>query len=333
MAAISFKRSEIKVENPEENPAIGHFSSLPNAMILKEIIFGKDDVPNLDFSDLSSLAKTSRFFYQLLDDKIVWKELASRVNVHFLDAKTTDDIKSGILEIHLSQLHEMNRITMTGPHLSLKTAPSIERMQEHFLAIEKTKCKDFLKVWQKVITGIGDPLGIPLEAQFEKNPNELDKMFGSWIEENAAALSSYGALKIEGLNLNYLPTSIGKLTRLTFLFINNNNLQSLPESIGNLTNLVCLLSDNNKLQSIPEAFDKLVNLEMIELDDKPLESIPDGLLRRFPELKSRLLPDEVTHSSSSSSFLANTTANNATTIRVTATAVALLAVLIISYNR
>ncbi|NGX33415.1 MAG: hypothetical protein K1060chlam4_01481 [Candidatus Anoxychlamydiales bacterium] len=332
MATISsLVRSDTRVSLPGDKPEIGLFSLLPKEIILNELLLGKNAVPNLDFEDLAELAKTSRFFYHLLDDKTLWEKLASRVNVHFLDAKTVGDIKNRILEIDQSQLHEINHITRLGPHLSLKTAPRIERMQEHFLAIQETKCKDFLKVWQKIVTDIGDSsLVIPVEAQFEENPNKLDDKFAKWINDNAAALSSYAVLKLQQLNLNYLPTSIGNLIRLTFLFIDDNNLQLLPKSIGKLTNLTALFAENNKFRSIPKSFDNLVNLAFIDLCNNPLlKSIPDGLLSRFPELRSNLLLDESTHSFSGSSLA--TTAYNATTIRVAAVAIVILAVLIRSY--
>ncbi len=316
-----------------DNPEIGLFSLLPRESILIELILGENGVPNLDFHDLSELAKTSRFFYHLLDDKTLWEKLASRVNVHSLDAKTVGDIKNRILEIDQSQLHEMNHITILGPPLSLETAPKIERMQKHFLAIQKTKCEDFLKVWQKIVTDIGDSsLVIPLEAQFEENPNDLDKMFAKWIEKNAAILlDSYAILKLQRLKLNYLPTSIGMLTRLTFLELDDNNLKSFPESIGNLTKLVMIVANNNKFQSIPKSFEDLRNLDFIELDNNPpLKSIPDGLHGSIlPDPRRDMVLDESTHSSPGSSLA--TTTYNATIIRVAAVAIVILAVLIRSY--
>ena len=59
-------------------------------------------------------------------------------------------------------------------------------------------------------------------------------------------------LSIVENNLIYLPTSIGHLEELSFLYLNSNQLTSLSESIQNLQNLLHLRFDNNQLTSLPD---------------------------------------------------------------------------------
>ena len=63
-----------------------------------------------------------------------------------------------------------------------------------------------------------------------------------------------------------LPESIGELTNLKYLYLNNNQLTSLPESIGKLTNLQTLYLEDNKLTSLPESIEKN-NIKKLFLND------------------------------------------------------------------
>ena len=77
-----------------------------------------------------------------------------------------------------------------------------------------------------------------------------------------------------------IPSSLGNLTNLTFLGLDNNQLTgSIPSSLGNLTNLTHLwLSSNQLTGSIPSSLGNLTNLAYLDLSSNQLTgSIPSSL--------------------------------------------------------
>jgi leucine-rich repeat protein SHOC2 len=73
-----------------------------------------------------------------------------------------------------------------------------------------------------------------------------------------------------------LPESIGSLTNLVELNINNNLLDNLPESIGNLVNLNRLYINFNRLTKLPESIGDLINLNRLDLSFNSLVDLPDS---------------------------------------------------------
>lgn len=84
------------------------------------------------------------------------------------------------------------------------------------------------------------------------------------------------------LNSNNLsgvvPAEIGELTHLTSLNLNWNNLTSIPTSIGALQNLQYLYIGGNKLSEFPEAITQLVNLQELSIHDNQISSIPVSIV-------------------------------------------------------
>ncbi len=54
--------------------------------------------------------------------------------------------------------------------------------------------------------------------------------------------------------------SIGKLTNIQILYLQNNKLSSLPSGIGDMSNLLILDLTNNRLTGFPDDFGKLPKL-------------------------------------------------------------------------
>jgi hypothetical protein len=73
------------------------------------------------------------------------------------------------------------------------------------------------------------------------------------------------ALNLYSNNLKLLPSSIGKLFELKYLFLENNKLVTLPESIGNLGNLKVLDLSYNCIENLPASLIKLQNRGEISL--------------------------------------------------------------------
>ena len=77
-----------------------------------------------------------------------------------------------------------------------------------------------------------------------------------------------------GNQLTSIPESIGNLTALRSLELDENELTSLPVGIGNLTALTSLDVSGNQLTSLPDSIGKLTALEMLNLVDNNLENLP-----------------------------------------------------------
>jgi Leucine-rich repeat (LRR) protein len=88
-------------------------------------------------------------------------------------------------------------------------------------------------------------------------------------------------------NLTKIPNSIGKLTNLQFLVI-NNKLKEIPKSIGKLTNLQKLSLENNNLTEIPKSIIKLTNLKTLSMYNNNLTKIPKSIYK-LTNLQSLIL--------------------------------------------
>lgn len=84
-------------------------------------------------------------------------------------------------------------------------------------------------------------------------------------------------LKVDGVK-GILPASIGNLTKLTYLELNNSYLTgTIPAEMGNLTNLNTLDLKNNQLSGIvPASMGKLSKIERLDLSHNSLSAIQDG---------------------------------------------------------
>ena len=79
------------------------------------------------------------------------------------------------------------------------------------------------------------------------------------------------------ITLTELPESIGNLTSLVQLYIDDNELTSLPESIGNLSNLFYLIANFNNLTALPDSIGNLSNLFFLDLGYNEISYIPDSI--------------------------------------------------------
>ena len=84
-------------------------------------------------------------------------------------------------------------------------------------------------------------------------------------------LSNLKELDLNDNQLTSIPESIGNLTKLERLYLQNNQLTSL-EGIENLTNLKVLKLSNNELTSL-EGIKNLTNLEVLKLSNNKLTSL------------------------------------------------------------
>ena len=79
-----------------------------------------------------------------------------------------------------------------------------------------------------------------------------------------ATLSFCNICLFKTVELCCFQMSLGSLSELTDLNLDDNELTSLPESIGDLMKLQSLALSDNRLQSLPRRCCRLVNLEIVK---------------------------------------------------------------------
>lgn len=100
--------------------------------------------------------------------------------------------------------------------------------------------------------------------------------------EKILRLEKLESLCLSGLNITALPEEIGRLRNLRTLSVSNNLLEFLPGSIGLLSRLEKLDLSGNRLSSLPEGLSKLSQLRVLRIADNKFEKYPapvDGLYR------------------------------------------------------
>ena len=85
-------------------------------------------------------------------------------------------------------------------------------------------------------------------------------------------------LDLHKMNIETIPSSIGKLWHLSYLDLSNNPIEMLPNSITRLHNLQTLRLFKCPIKQLPKYIDKLVNLKYLEMNKCwHLTHMPRGL--------------------------------------------------------
>ena len=90
------------------------------------------------------------------------------------------------------------------------------------------------------------------------------------LPTNIQRLTKLERLDLDGNKLTELPTEIGDLRELRWLWVSNNQLVGLPTSIQRLTKLETLHLDGNKLTELPAEIGDLRKLIWLIVDRNPL---------------------------------------------------------------
>ena len=125
------------------------------------------------------------------------------------------------------------------------------------------------------------PSNLPKLAKLSVIGNDLTS-----LPSTLGQLSGLRELYLNENNFKLLPESTTKLSNLTVLQVVGNKLTCLPVEFGHLKNLVKLRADENKLKHLPESFGLLRNVQTIELSHNCLSSLPQafGQLERLRRL-------------------------------------------------
>ncbi|XP_058070579.1 plant intracellular Ras-group-related LRR protein 4-like [Magnolia sinica] len=98
-----------------------------------------------------------------------------------------------------------------------------------------------------------------------------------WLPDSIGKLSRLVTLDFSENRIVALPSTIGGLSSLVKLDLHSNRLEELPDSIGDLFSLVFLDLRGNQLSTLPITLGKLAHLEELDLSSNRLSSIPDTI--------------------------------------------------------
>lgn len=92
-------------------------------------------------------------------------------------------------------------------------------------------------------------------------------------------IESLEKLTVSGLTISELPNSIGKLCKLSTLFLSGSkNLKTLPDTICDLGSLEILnVSSCESLKILPDKLWKLTRLRVLDLSESLLTALPSGI--------------------------------------------------------
>jgi len=117
-----------------------------------------------------------------------------------------------------------------------------------------------------------------LSIQYGGANDEYTTIYHGFTVENNRVTGidiSGTAFSNESEKLTFIPESLGDLTNLKYLFLQNNNIEQIPDTFGNLEQLKILNLSSNKVRSFPESFGNLASLEFLNLRENGLEVLPE----------------------------------------------------------
>lgn len=97
------------------------------------------------------------------------------------------------------------------------------------------------------------------------------------LPEELFRLSDLQELSIRKCRLQKLNSSVGRLTRLQYLNLENNRLVDLPEALCSLSELHTLVINRNMIACLPVNIGRLGKLERIDAWGNPMYLFPDGI--------------------------------------------------------
>jgi Leucine-rich repeat (LRR) protein len=130
------------------------------------------------------------------------------------------------------------------------------------------------------------PLNERKKGRFRSLPrmNERGGGYGTWkglskrsSRKKEERQSGATELDLSWIELAELPESLGQLTRLESLNLNNNKLTGLPESLPRLSRLIDPRLNENAKMILPDWIGQFSRLQVIEVGGKNLTSLPDTL--------------------------------------------------------
>lgn len=132
-----------------------------------------------------------------------------------------------------------------------------------------------------------------IAENFESNPilrYGFLAIFESWMRNPSSSIKDIPSCDLTSKKLVALPESIGMLSELEELCLDDNELTRLPESLGKLSKLRVLSLCENRLDSLPGSIGMLGGLEKLYLKNNQITVLPESL-GDLSELESLVLSD------------------------------------------
>lgn len=120
---------------------------------------------------------------------------------------------------------------------------------------------------------------------WEKKKNKLEK-----LPMSIGNLTSLIYLKLNDNNLKDLPETISKLKKIRELYLSNNKFNNFPEVVTNLTSLERLNIGGNQLKTLPKSIGKLKSLKKLNLRNNSITTLPESILN-LPNLSKLIIAD------------------------------------------
>lgn len=98
-----------------------------------------------------------------------------------------------------------------------------------------------------------------------------------WLPSSIGKLSFVTELNLSENRIMALPTTFGSLKALTKLDIHSNQVINLPDSFGELISLIDLDLHANRLKSLPSSFGNLKNLINLDLSSNQFTHLPETI--------------------------------------------------------
>ncbi len=98
-----------------------------------------------------------------------------------------------------------------------------------------------------------------------------------FVKTNVNGTYRVTEIRFKNKGLTTLPSQIGQLTALEYLFLDSNAITSVPAQIGSCTKLQNLSLSNNKIATVPSEIGNCVALASCDLSHNSLTALPEGL--------------------------------------------------------
>ncbi|KAJ0968123.1 hypothetical protein J5N97_025040 [Dioscorea zingiberensis] len=154
-------------------------------------------------------------------------------------------------------------------HLLLVSSSNSENSENSHVGT-KTEKLSIIKVASLIESTAKDGTGV-----LDLGGKLMDQI--EWLPTSLGKLEGITDLNLSENQITALPQTIDRLRFLQKLDIHSNQMTEIPETIGELSNLINLDVHANRLKSLPSSLGNLTNLTSLDLSSNQISELPDTL--------------------------------------------------------